>query len=259
MIKNRVCCLAQRALGGGLGTRLPRLNHNNFVHLHTSSPSHYDQHTPNEGFEKQGSYEGHGKTTIRVLNEEFVGMNFIDSFSTSGFRLNDNSVIIGPTVIFPTAVLRWKVGSAQEITEESLSLFNLLEPKPDLVIIGHGELPSVRNPVDISVILGMKKKGIILEVLTTENAISTYNYLLEEGRVVAAALIPPAISTSNPMHNMARKVAQGNLYESDSSPFHTTRADHRRRLAYETDEQKKMFSLEDRKDKYGGWYEKKDK
>ena len=38
----------------------------------------------------------------------------------------------------------------------------------------------------------MKKKGISLEVLTTENAISTYNYLLEEGRVVAAALIPPA-------------------------------------------------------------------
>ena len=31
-----------------------------------------------------------------------------------------------------------------------------------------------------------------MEVLTTENAISTYNYLLEEGRVVAAALIPPA-------------------------------------------------------------------
>ena len=29
----------------------------------------------------------------------------------------------------------------------------------------------------------MKKKGIILEVLTTENAISTYNYLLEEGDV----------------------------------------------------------------------------
>ena len=31
-----------------------------------------------------------------------------------------------------------------------------------------------------------------VEVLTTENAISTYNYLVEEGRVVAAALIPPS-------------------------------------------------------------------
>ena len=29
------------------------------------------------------------------------------------------------------------------------------------------------------------------EVLTTEKAISTYNFLVEEGRIVAAALIPP--------------------------------------------------------------------
>ena len=49
-----------------------------------------------------------------------------------------------------------------------------------------------RNPVDPKVILAMRKKGINVEVLTTENAISTYNYLVEEGRVVAAALIPPS-------------------------------------------------------------------
>ena len=30
-----------------------------------------------------------------------------------------------------------------------------------------------------------------MKVLTTEKAISTYNFLVEEGRVVAAALIPP--------------------------------------------------------------------
>ena len=30
-----------------------------------------------------------------------------------------------------------------------------------------------------------------IKVLTTEKAISTYNFLVEEGRIVAAALIPP--------------------------------------------------------------------
>ena len=39
--------------------------------------------------------------------------------------------------------------------------------------------------------LALKNKGLVLEVLTTENAIAAYNYLVEEGRVVAAALIPP--------------------------------------------------------------------
>ena len=42
----------------------------------------------------------------------------------------------------------------------------------------------------------MRKKGISVECLSTEKAISTYNYLMEEGRVVAAALIPPNFITS---------------------------------------------------------------
>lgn len=41
------------------------------------------------------------------------------------------------------------------------------------------------------VILRMKKLGLNIEVLTTEKAVSTYNFLVEEGRIVAAALIPP--------------------------------------------------------------------
>ena len=45
--------------------------------------------------------------------------------------------------------------------------------------------------MDPKVILKMRQKGLNIEVLTTENAISTYNFLVEEGRVVAAALIPP--------------------------------------------------------------------
>jgi hypothetical protein len=38
----------------------------------------------------------------------------------------------------------------------------------------------------------LRQKGVTLEVLTTENAIAAYNFLVEEGRVVAAALIPPS-------------------------------------------------------------------
>ena len=37
----------------------------------------------------------------------------------------------------------------------------------------------------------MKKKGISVEVIPTDKAISTYNFLVEEGRLVSAALIPP--------------------------------------------------------------------
>ena len=76
-----------------------------------------------------------------------------------------------------------------------MALFTILDPKIDVLIIGYGDNSSQTGkrtfPVDTSIIVKMRKKGINVELLTTENAIATYNYLVEEGRVVAAALIPP--------------------------------------------------------------------
>ena len=64
------------------------------------------------------------------------------------------------------------------------------------MVIGFGDLRKSESgrksfPVDTSIILKMRQKGVNVELLTTENAVATYNYLVEEGRVVAAALIPP--------------------------------------------------------------------
>ena len=63
-------------------------------------------YTPNDAIQKQGSYEGPGKTTVSILNEEYAGVvNLIDSFAMDGFRLNDNTKILGPCIVFPTQVL----------------------------------------------------------------------------------------------------------------------------------------------------------
>jgi len=144
-----------------------------------------------ESFTKQGSYEGHGKTSVSILNEDCEGINMIDSYAQDGFRLSDDTKILGPCIVFPTAVLGWRIRGVKDVNEDSLSLFTLLDPRLDLLVIGHGGQPGVRDPVDPRVILKMKKKGVNIEVLTTEKAISTYNFLVEEGRIVAAALIPP--------------------------------------------------------------------
>ena len=79
-----------------------------------------------------------------------------------------------------------------------MSLFTILDPKIDVLIVGYGDNTPVKGargktafPVDPKIILKMRQKGVSMELLTTENAIATYNYLVEEGRVVAAALIPP--------------------------------------------------------------------
>ena len=77
----------QKIVGGGITSRR---------HLYT----------PNDAVQKQGSYEGPGKTTVAILNEDYAGVvNLIDSFAVDGFRLNDNTKILGPCVVFPTHVL----------------------------------------------------------------------------------------------------------------------------------------------------------
>jgi len=222
-----------RALRGIIQTKnvLQRVNTSELLDHHNSKILIKQLHTPNDGFERQGAYEGPGKTTVSILNQELHGVNMIDSFSSSGFRLNDNSVLLGPSIVFPTTVLRWNVEDSDDITEESLALFTLLDPRPDIIIIGHGQASGVRNPVDVRVILCMKQKGITLEVLTTENAISTYNYLLEEGRVVAAALIPPAfIRTMDETSRVAQKKATDTLYKPGINPFGMSRAEKRKQL-----------------------------
>ena len=113
-------------------------------------------------------------------------------------------------VVFPNAVLSWRVLDFLEVNERSLSLFTVLEPKPDIVIIGYGDrpTPAVRAPrlgydlndeektkndrnymlterrnKDIArhiakLSLSMKQKKLTLECYPTEDAISAYNYLV---------------------------------------------------------------------------------
>ena len=108
-------------------------------------------------------------------------------------------------------MLAWYIDGPEDINEDSLALFTVLDPKIDVLIIGYGDLIKSESgrrsfPVDPSIIMKMRQKGVNVELLTTENAIATYNYLVEEGRVVAAALIPP-----NKVHVVDRDVVETKL------------------------------------------------
>lgn len=47
------------------------------------------------------SYEGDGKTTVSILNQEVEGGLMINAFSQMGFRLNNGMMVLGPMAIFP--------------------------------------------------------------------------------------------------------------------------------------------------------------
>lgn len=134
------------------------------------------------------SYEGDGKTTVSVLNKERIDMLLVNSYSTAGFRLNNGLFIVGPVALFPRSVLQWRVKSLYDITEESLALFTLLEPKLDVLVIGLGDSGET---LDMKVVQHLKKRKIGVEMHPTAIACSTFNFLNVEDRNVAAAMLPP--------------------------------------------------------------------
>jgi NADH dehydrogenase [ubiquinone] 1 alpha subcomplex assembly factor 3 len=73
-----------------------------------------------------------------------------------------------------------------------LSLFTVLEPKVDVLVIGIGD-QSVTPELSQKLVKFMKRYDINVEVLPTEQACTTFNFLNSEGRMAAAAMIPPLV------------------------------------------------------------------
>lgn len=134
------------------------------------------------------NYEGDGKTTVTILNHEIDSPLMVDGYHENGFKLNNGFNVRGPMALFPKSVLAWDVGNASQITPESLALFTLLEPKLDVLIIGVGD---AGKQIPKETIKALQLKKINFEILPTDHALATFNFLNFERRCVAAALLPP--------------------------------------------------------------------
>ncbi|XP_065789823.1 NADH dehydrogenase [ubiquinone] 1 alpha subcomplex assembly factor 3 isoform X2 [Muntiacus reevesi] len=128
------------------------------------------------------------RTRISLLQRESPLSMYIDSYSSRGFVVNGNRVF-GPCALLPQSVVQWNVGSYQDITEESFSLFWMLEPRIEIVVVGTGDRTERLQP---HVLRAMRQRGIAVE----PNACATFNFLCHEGRVTGAALIPPLGGTA---------------------------------------------------------------
>lgn len=133
------------------------------------------------------AYDGDGRTTVRVLNDEEPHLNLVNTYSHKGFRLSNNLFITGSILLFPTFVFSWNVRRGIDITPESLIVFDLIVPKTKIIIIGYG---AKDEPYDASIPLILKKKGLSCEMLPTPSAVTTYNYLVHDSVHVAGAFVP---------------------------------------------------------------------
>ncbi|CAH2056011.1 unnamed protein product, partial [Iphiclides podalirius] len=157
----------------------------------------------------KAAYEGDGRTTVRVINQEQELGLMIDSYATYGFRLNNGVTVLGPMAIFPRTVLSWQVRGSFEVTDSSLRFFKILEPKIDLLVVGLET--NERSAVDI-VFRAARANSLNVEILPTESACSTFNFLNAEGRSLAGALIPPLTVTANEDDMLQSQLHYRNLY-----------------------------------------------
>ena len=83
------------------------------------------------------AYEGPGKTTVNILNENKDKL-MVDGFSRVGFTLNNEMRAMGPIALFPDAVFQWNIKDTLSVTADAFVLFELLDPKPEIVFFGYG-------------------------------------------------------------------------------------------------------------------------
>jgi uncharacterized protein len=115
------------------------------------------------------------------------GRQIIESYGDGRFRVG-GQVYAGALLVFPTRSLAWGVSEAAEASLDNLAA--VLEAgrngEVDLLLFGQGRrmlplVPALRQ--------GLKSAGVVVEPMDTGAACRTYNVLMAEGRLVAAALI----------------------------------------------------------------------
>jgi len=147
-------------------------------------PRRYEQHSiEKEPIKTTVTFITDVKDNHGILNTP----PFVTSYSTRGFHLKGIKVF-GSVAVLPSAFYHWRVVKPEDITAESLALFTIMEPPIEIVVVGTGEKILRLDPEIRSY---LKKHNILLEVQDTANATATFNFLLEEARLVGGAFIPP--------------------------------------------------------------------
>ncbi|KAE8612322.1 hypothetical protein XENTR_v10012811 [Xenopus tropicalis] len=103
------------------------------------------------------------RTTVTRLERDSAEFMFIETYSSQGFIINGDKVV-GPCAVIPKAILQWNVGSYKDINLESLSLFHMLSPRIEILVVGTGDRVERLDP---NILKFMRQKGVAVEVQDT--------------------------------------------------------------------------------------------
>lgn len=116
-----------------------------------------------------------------------AGETLVDAYASWGFTVN-GVALPGPVLLFPKASMLFGLSHLSELTPESLSILSLLDKPVRMLVLGCGRV-SQRAPSGVRT--WCEERGMAIEALPTQHACSTFNFMVSEGRPVAAVLFPP--------------------------------------------------------------------
>ncbi|KAI9308794.1 NADH dehydrogenase 1 alpha subcomplex assembly factor 3 [Cunninghamella echinulata] len=115
----------------------------------------------------------------------------IEVITKNGFVLSNNVQINEPLILVNGSPFLWNISldyvKSPQWDMAPLAIFDLVSPKPELIIFGTG---TTFAPLPDHVRQHFHKLGVQVDIMNTKHAAATYNVLAEEGRRVAAALLP---------------------------------------------------------------------
>ncbi|KAM3339108.1 NADH dehydrogenase [Capsicum galapagoense] len=128
---------------------------------------------------------------INLINNVPEDQLRFQQFTDTGFRVN-GAHYEGSLLCVGNLLMSWQPKNLSEVTPESLSIFQTVRPVPEILLLGCGKYI---QPVNPELRAFIRSTGMKLEAIDSRNAASTYNILNEEGRIVAAALLPYGIES----------------------------------------------------------------
>jgi len=130
-------------------------------------------------------------SNLRHLNEQDhdgVDPDRLQVYSMQSGHFSINRVWhAGSIILFPFNCFFWEVEKPSDITRNSLRIFEVIKPRPDILLIGTGKHGI---PLDQSFIEKFQNLGITLEYDDSFEICCLFNSLNEEKRNVAAAVLP---------------------------------------------------------------------
>lgn len=113
------------------------------------------------------------------------GQQIIQSYKGGGFKISGKTYD-GAVIVTPESACLWQTG-APDISGLTFSDFDVVPAEAEVLLLGCGaRIEFLPAPLKNA----LRQRGLNVDVMDTGAACRTYNVLMAEGRLVAAAMLP---------------------------------------------------------------------